>query len=190
MNHFCTGFRTSRFILVILIGSVLLTACNNTSDSAGGKPSPSATVIIATTPTPTPASTPSGPVGPLKTTPSGLQYQDLVVGTGAKPLFGQTVRMVYTGWLQNGTKFDSNVGKELFDFKLFQDTVIKGWHLGVGGDGGKSIEPMREGGKRKLILPPDLGYGKDGYSTIPPNATLTFEVELVRVIKTGGFKMR
>jgi peptidylprolyl isomerase len=113
----------------------------------------------------------------MKTTPSGLQYQDLVIGNGAQIKVGDSVLVYYTGTLQNGTKFDGNVGKSPLSFKVGMDSVIKGWHLGIGG--GKGIEPMRIGGKRKIILPPDLGYGATGNGVIPSNATLIFEIEVV-----------
>ena len=113
----------------------------------------------------------------MKTTPSGLQYQDLVVGTGPHPLLGQKVRVYYTGWLTNGKVFDSTKGQGPLEIGLNQ--VIKGWTIGIGG--GKGIEPMRVGGKRKLIIPPELGYGSMGQLGIPANSTLIFEVELMGV---------
>jgi peptidylprolyl isomerase len=122
----------------------------------------------------------------LKTTPSGLKYQDLLVGTGPRPVFGQTVLVRYTGWTQDGVKFDSNEtgAKPAEQIKLGKGEVIKGWELGIGG--GKEIEPMRVGGRRKLIIPPDLGYGSNPMGTIPPNSTLVFEVQLLGV-KGGIF---
>ena len=139
--------------------------------------------IETSTPPPgvTPATTPSlaTATNELKTVASGLQYQDLVAGTGQKPAFNQTARIAYVGKLTNGTVFDKGVD----DFKLGVREVIKGWDLGIAGGGG--IEPMREGGKRKLIIPPHLGYGETSRGTIPPNSTLVFEVELLRVNKPG-----
>ena len=107
------------------------------------------------------------------TTDSGLMYEDLVVGDGASPTPGQTVIVHYTGWLTNGTKFDSSVDRgQPFTFPIGQRRVIKGWDEGV--------MTMKIGGKRKLTIPPDLGYGARGAGgVIPPNATLVFEVELL-----------
>ncbi|MBI3965395.1 MAG: FKBP-type peptidyl-prolyl cis-trans isomerase [Chloroflexi bacterium] len=109
------------------------------------------------------------------TTPSGLQYQDITVGQGETARSGQTVSVHYTGWLTNGTKFDSSVDRgQPFEFPLGAGHVIRGWDEGVAG--------MTVGGKRKLTIPSDLGYGARGAgSVIPPNATLVFDVELLGV---------
>ncbi len=113
-------------------------------------------------------------------TDSGLEYQDLVVGTGAQASAGQQVSVHYTGWLQNpdgsaGKKFDSSLDRgQPFDFPLGAGRVIRGWDEGVAG--------MKVGGKRRLIIPAALGYGARGAGgVIPPNATLIFEVELLGV---------
>jgi FKBP-type peptidyl-prolyl cis-trans isomerase len=115
----------------------------------------------------------AGAAGQLVTTESGLQYVDLVVGTGRQAESGDTATVHYTGRLANGTKFDSSLDrKEPFSFQVGAGRVIKGWDEGVAG--------MKVGGKRKLVIPPDLGYGSRGAgNVIPPNATLTFEVELL-----------
>ena len=109
------------------------------------------------------------------TTPSGLKYTDLVVGSGAQPQPGQTAVVHYTGWLLDGKKFDSSKDRgQPFSFPLGQGRVIRGWDEGVA--------TMRVGGTRRLVIPPDLGYGARGAGgVVPPNATLTFEVELLDV---------
>ena len=111
------------------------------------------------------------------TTPTGLKYVDLVVGTGLEAEKGQTVSVHYTGWLTDGKKFDSSVDRgEPFSFPLGAERVIKGWDEGVAG--------MKVGGKRKLMIPPQLGYGTRGAGgVIPPNAELVFEVQLLEIRK-------
>jgi len=115
----------------------------------------------------------------MTTTPSGLQYEDTKVGTGASPQKGQTCVMHYTGWLwengAKGKKFDSSLDRGTpFSFPIGQGRVIKGWDEGVA--------TMKVGGQRTLLIPPDLGYGSRGAGgTIPPNATLIFEVELLEI---------
>lgn len=111
----------------------------------------------------------------LETTPSGLQYVDVKVGTGASPQKGQTAVVHYTGWLVDGKKFDSSKDRgQPFSFAVGRGQVIKGWDEGVA--------TMKVGGTRKLVIPPDLAYGARGAGgVIPPNATLTFEVELLEI---------
>jgi FKBP-type peptidyl-prolyl cis-trans isomerase FkpA len=111
------------------------------------------------------------------TTKSGLKYVELKEGAGHEAKAGQIVEVHYTGWLKDGTKFDSSKDRnEPFKFPLGAGRVIKGWDEGVAG--------MKVGGKRKLIIPPELGYGKRGAgNVIPPDAELTFEVELLGIKK-------
>ena len=106
------------------------------------------------------------------TTGTGLQFEDTLVGTGPTAKSGHTVDVHYTGWLMDGTKFDSSINRGPFTFHLDMGEVIAGWDEGVAG--------MQVGGKRTLIIPPQLGYGASGAGgVIPPNATLKFEVELL-----------
>ena len=128
--------------------------------------------------------TPVAPEGPpplpsvvqWHTTPSGLRYADTVVGRGATPAEGQVVVVHFTGWLEDGKKFDSTRERgKPFGFPLGSGQVIKGWDEGVRG--------MHVGGKRRLVVPPSLGYGNRGIPpVVPPNAYLTFDIELIRVI--------
>jgi peptidylprolyl isomerase len=108
-------------------------------------------------------------------TGSGLQYIEMKPGTGPSPQVGQTAVVHYTGWLTDGKKFDSSRDRnQPFEFPVGQGRVIKGWDEGVAS--------MKVGGMRKLIIPPELGYGARGAGgVIPPNATLVFEVELLSV---------
>lgn len=112
----------------------------------------------------------------MNLTPTGLYWQDLEVGTGLTAEVGNRVIVHYTGWLPDGTMFDtSREGAGLFDFILGVGLVIKGWDEGVVG--------MKVGGTRKLVIPPSLAYGRAGRNTIPPLATLIFEIELFQVVK-------
>jgi peptidylprolyl isomerase len=126
---------------------------------------------------PTPASAQA--VGTTMTTPSGLKITDTQVGTGATPKTGQICVMHYTGWLYEngakGKKFDSSVDRgQPFEFPIGRQRVIPGWDEGVA--------TMKVGGKRTLVIPPELGYGARGAGgVIPPNATLIFDVELLDV---------
>jgi FKBP-type peptidyl-prolyl cis-trans isomerase len=121
------------------------------------------------------AATENNSSGQEVTTSSGLQYVDRVLGTGEVAVAGKTTTVHYTGWLENGKKFDSSVDRgQPFSFPLGGGRVIKGWDEGVQG--------MKVGGKRKLTIPSNLGYGSRGAGgVIPPNATLVFDVELLEV---------
>ncbi len=124
---------------------------------------------------------PAAPQGPTKVTgdpiktASGLEYWDIKAGTGAEAKPGHKVKVDYTGWLTNGKKFDSSVGKRPFEFMLGAGQVIKGWDEGVAG--------MKVGGKRQLKIPADLAYGPRGVpqAGIGPGATLIFDVQLLSV---------
>ena len=159
-------------LLLLAFGAgQLLAAQSGAQQSAPkGTTAKSATATASQKTTATATVTTAPPV----TTPSGLKYIDMVVGTGVTPKVGDTVTVHYTGRFTNGKIFDSSVGKQPFPFVLGRGQVIKGWDEGVGS--------MKVGGKRKLIIPPDLAYGAQGYpGVIPPNSTLTFAVELLKI---------
>lgn len=120
-------------------------------------------------------SLPGGGAGAEVTTRSGLKYTDTVVGNGPSPRTGQTAVVHYTGTLTDGTKFDSSLDRgQPYSFAVGTGAVIQGWHEGVA--------TMKVGGKRRLFIPPVLGYGPQGRPpTIPPNATLVFDIELLEV---------
>jgi FKBP-type peptidyl-prolyl cis-trans isomerase len=115
--------------------------------------------------------------GESVTLDNGLEYQELVLGDGPEVAAGQVAEVHYTGWLTDGTKFDSSVDRgETFKFPVGAGMVIQGWDIGVQG--------MKVGGKRKLTIPSDLAYGDRGAGgVIPPGATLVFEVELISIIE-------
>jgi FKBP-type peptidyl-prolyl cis-trans isomerase FkpA len=165
--------RTALAVVLLTALAVALAGCgtkaNDTSDTTSSEQSTTQEQPAEqTTPPPTQTTTPTADVTELK-------IEDLVVGTGAAAKVGDTVTVNYTGWLTDGTQFDSSVGRAPFSFTIGQRRVIQGWEQGVPG--------MKVGGKRKLTIPPDLGYGAQGAGggAIPPNATLVFEVELLKI---------
>jgi peptidylprolyl isomerase len=145
-------FRGSVLVLLLAVAATAMFA------QGGAKPDTSA---------------PTKVTGPGKSTESGTKYWDIKVGAGAVAAKGQTVTVHYTGWLTDGTKFDSSVDRgQPFEF-IIGGRVIKGWNEGVVG--------MKVGGKRQLRIPPESGYGPSGNGPIPPNSTLIFDVELLGV---------
>ena len=122
----------------------------------------------------TPSESNSGS-NPTVTTPSGLRFKDLIVGTGEGARNGAIAVVHYTGWLEDGTKFDSSLDRDVpFEFPIGQGRVIRGWDEGVA--------TMNVGGKRELIISPELAYGDSGAGgVIPPGDTLRFEVELIEI---------
>jgi FKBP-type peptidyl-prolyl cis-trans isomerase len=134
--------------------------------------------IVACDPLPPPAASPtSAASSSAPSTAATLGKDDLVVGTGAEAKDGSAVTVHYTGTLVDGTKFDSSRDRDQpLSFLIGQHKVIRGWELGIVG--------MKVGGRRKLTIPPSLGYGESGQPpTIPPNATLVFDVELLHVVE-------
>lgn len=145
----------------------------NNSAASNSSAAPNAAPDVSSVPSTT---TIDGKSVSLKSTPSGLKYYDIKVGTGPNPKNGQTVSVQYTGTLLDGTKFDSSYdhGGTPIDFPIGVGQVIKGWDEGV--------PTMKVGGKRRLVIPGDLAYGANPPTpTIPPNATLVFDIELVAV---------
>lgn len=161
-------------ILIIIFFSIAVfifyKKSNNVDDVSKIGPS----TLVSVTPLPTPTPTPKS--NNIIQMENGLKIQDLKVGTGQEAKDGFAVSVNYIGTLENGTKFDSSYDRgQPFKFVLGAGQVIKGWDIGVAG--------MKIGGKRKLIIPPDLAYGSRniGNGLIPPNSTLVFEVELLAV---------
>ena len=157
-------------VLLLLVAAVALGSCGDSEDAASEAVNPDAL---------------DGPVltddEQFTTTASGLRYRDLRVGDGAMPKAGDVVEAHYTGWLTDGTQFDSSrsEGRNAIKFPLGQGMVIAGWDEG--------LSTMRVGGHRKLVIPAELGYGDrgvteaDGTQSIPPGATLVFQVELLSI---------
>lgn len=148
-----------RWFIVLSILVIMVLACGE-SDSSGATPPDSSSEVNMDS-------------NSTVTTDSGLQYKDLVLGTGTEASAGATAVVHYTGWLLDGTKFDSSLDRGVpLEFVIGRGQVISGWDEGVGS--------MNVGGKRELIIPPNLAYGDRGAGgVIPPGATLKFEVELI-----------
>ena len=159
-----------------LAALIAVTGCQQQSGSSATSSSSTSSSTEAA-PAPAPATQPTAAASGAKevSMPSGLKFVDLTVGDGAIAESGKSVSVHYTGWLTDGTKFDSSVDRgQPFSFTLGAGQVIRGWDEGVAG--------MRIGGKRKLTIPSELGYGARGAGgVIPPNATLVFDVELLGV---------
>ena len=173
------NLRRSRLPLAAVSALILLAACG--SDALNTPTPPPATQSSSAstqggscTPAPSPADNFAETVQ-LTTTADGLQYGDITVGTGATPKKGQNLTVQYTGWLTTGCVFDSSrtAGRTPFSFVIgaTPPNVILGWEEG--------LLTMRVGGKRRLVIPPALGYGATGQGSIPANATLIFDVELL-----------
>jgi peptidylprolyl isomerase len=153
-------------ILLLLIVGIVIPACSQKEIKS---------MDIQQKPVTVQQQTSSVPPEQYVKSPSGLAYLDMIPGTGPSPRAGKQVKVHYTGTLENGTKFDSSLDRgQPFSFTIGVGQVIPGWDEGV--------LSMRVGGKRKLVIPPQLGYGAAGAGgVIPPNATLIFEVELLDV---------
>jgi len=167
-------------VLILTIGIVFLLDKNKNKEIINLATSlPEPTLIPTISPSPTATLSAKIQISKPKTMANGLILEDKVVGTGVEAVSGRKITVNYTGALTDGTVFDSNVDPkfshvEPFSFSLGAGEVIKGWDEGFAG--------MKVGGKRKLTIPPELGYGAYGAgSAIPPNATLVFDVELLAV---------
>ncbi len=165
-----------RFWATLASASVILaTACSG--ESASQAAAEAASADEASSNANRSVTMPEGPPevsGDIVETPSGLRYIVIDEGDGRMPEPGERVRVHYTGWLTTGHQFDSSVdGGQPFVFNVGRGSVIRGWDEGVA--------MMKVGGKRRLIVPPELGYGESGRGPIPPGATLVFDVELLGI---------
>jgi len=170
------GIFLSVALMLVCVGVLVFTQMSGQKDAAtGNAPQAQPTTVTQENNTPIKSNTMPEVKKDAVTTASGLQYIELEEGTGATPQTGQTVEVHYTGTLTDGTKFDSSRDRNTpFKFKIGVGQVIKGWDEGV--------ITMKVGGQRKLIIPPELGYGARGAGgVIPPNSTLIFDVQLLSV---------
>ncbi|HKG94492.1 MAG TPA: FKBP-type peptidyl-prolyl cis-trans isomerase [Gemmatimonadaceae bacterium] len=156
-------FRRALLACVLVAASAAAFACNSDDPVPAANPDPAMNSY---------ASELGVNLAQMTRTSSGLYLQDLLVGTGAEAKAGDSVQVHYTGWLPNGQKFDSSRDRNKpFEFRLGAGRVIQGWDEGVAG--------MKVGGRRKLVVPANLGYGSSGIGPIPPNSVLVFDVELL-----------
>ncbi len=150
--------------LPLLAAAALLSACGTDSTAPNIPSNPAVETYVASL---------GVNIAAMTKKSDNLYVQDLVVGAGAEAIAGREIRVTYTGWLINGSRFDTNVGRNAFSFTLGVGQVIPGWDQGVAG--------MKVGGKRKLVIGSELGYRNQGQGPIPANATLIFDVELLGV---------
>jgi peptidylprolyl isomerase len=159
---------------------MVVSACGSDAlpTTSGATSAPAQASLSAPSCTPAPAAVDNfSQTVPLTTTADGLKYGDITAGSGAMPQKGQNLTVQYTGWLTNGCMFDTSrqSGRTAFSFVIgaTPPNVISGWEEG--------LLTMRVGGKRRLVIPPQLGYGSSGQGSIPANATLVFDVELLAI---------
>lgn len=173
----------TRFRMLALGTTLLIAACGPKSNNDASAP-PAADAPAVKAPAPTSAADPATTIfgaalgvdlGKMTHTASGLYYKDLVLGTGARADSGKTVSVHYTGYLSNGTEFETSTKGSPIEFPLGQGRVVQGWDQGVPG--------MKVGGKRQLVIPSSLGYGEMGQGPIPGGAIMVFTVELMGVKK-------
>ena len=161
-----------RLLIAFVAAAAMLAACKSETEA----PKAEAAKAQAVTPAPAPAAAAAdvNKFGPAAVTlPNGLKFEDLKVGDGPTPQAGQTVTVNYTGWLQDGKKFDSSFDRnQPFKFQVGRGMVIRGWD--------EVVLLMKVGGTRKVLIPPDLAYGQRGAGgVIPPGATLIFQIDLI-----------
>lgn len=175
--YFLAGVIGAVVIVIVVVAVIALIASSGGGETVAVIDTPTSTPV-GQTPAPTAPATPPEITGETVTTASGLQYVEITPGAGASPVIGDTVSVHYSGWLQSdNTLFDSSIPRGApTSFVLGE--VIPGWNEG--------LALMLEGGKRRLIIPPDLAYGAAGNGSIPANSTLIFDVELVDVIEQGA----